>query len=139
MHIHRFPSLSRFFFSHKYYHKTFISVLLHAVSNFRNASFFNNTGVKCLLFTPSSYTALCMIDVVVYFLQLLKWLDTPSQFYDGPCEGLYLRVDEDANTPEGTVGRPYCLRRGKLVRPDFLQGIEEQWTRQQLTKNIVRY
>jgi len=33
----------------------------------------------------------------------------------------------------------YCKHRSKLVRPDFLQGIEEQWTRQQLTKNIVVY
>ncbi len=68
------------------------------------------------------------------------WLDTPSAFYDGPCEGVYLRVDEDANYPEGAVvGGPYCKYRGKLVRSDFLQGIEEQWTRQKLTKNIVRY
>ncbi len=72
--------------------------------------------------------------------QVRKWLDTPSEFYDGPCEGIYLRVDEDANAPEGVVvGGPYCKYRGKLVRSDFLQGIEEQWTRQQLTKNIVRY
>ena len=91
-------------------------------------------------------------------LQLLKLLDTESAFYDGPCEGIYLRIDEDmqqaattaaaqqqsdARTgPAGGGGsdssRPsYCVTRGKVVRPDFLQGIEEQWTRQQLTKNIV--
>eukprot|EP00731_Ephydatia_muelleri_P023432 Em0015g1015a len=27
--------------------------------------------------------------------EALKWLDTPSAFYDGPCEGIYLRIDED--------------------------------------------
>ena len=93
-------------------------------------------------------------------MQLLKLLDTESTFYDGPCEGVYLRIDEDmqqlqavattTRTQQGdraetagvigasSDGRPaYCLTRGKVVRPDFLQGIEEQWTRQQLTKNIV--
>lgn len=91
-------------------------------------------------------------------MQLLKLLDTESAFYDGPCEGIYLRIDEDmqqlqeatttrtqqgdraetAGAATGSNGRPaYCLLRGKVVRPDFLQGIEEQWTRQQLTKNIV--
>lgn len=71
-------------------------------------------------------------------LQLLKWLDTQSAFYDGPVEGVYLRIDGD--TP-GQASSPhvYNVYRGKLVRPDFLQGIEEQWTRQQLTKNIVTY
>ncbi len=80
---------------------------------------------------------------IIFFLlvcvQILKLLETQSVFYDGPCEGVYLRVDEDANAPEGTVGAPYCKHRGKVVRSDFLQGIEEQWTRQQLTKNIVRF
>lgn len=73
----------------------------------------------------------------VYSQQVLKLLETPSAFYDGPCEGVYLRIDEDSS--EGTVGTPYCKHRGKVVRSDFLQGIEEQWTRQQLTKNIIRF
>lgn len=88
--------------------------------------------------------------------QVRKWLDTPSTFYDGPCEGIYLRIDEDMPRQGGGERRggrergqrageenkeslPYCKWRSKLVRPDFLQGIEEQWTRQQLTKNIVVY
>ena len=89
-------------------------------------------------------------------LQLLKLLDTQSAFYNGPCEGVYLRIDEDMVTSQQQQQKsdrvrtanattadsrgsnpPYCLKRGKLVRPDFLQGIEEQWTRQQLTKNII--
>ena len=87
----------------------------------------------------------------------MKLLDTQSAFYDGPCEGVYLRIDEDmvtsqrqqqkqgdrvrtaeATTDDSRGSHPsYCVKRGKLVRPDFLQGIEEQWTRQQLTKNII--
>ena len=82
--------------------------------------------------------------ISVSSLQILKWLDTPSAFYDGPCEGIYLRIDDD--TPGGVAGgggggqgHPYSRHRAKLVRPDFLQQIEEQWTRQQLTKNIIAY
>ena len=96
------------------------------------------------------------IDLISLSLQLLKLLDTESAFYDGPCEGIYLRIDEDMQQEATTAAaqqqseragvagggsdasRPsYCVTRGKVVRPDFLQGIEEQWTRQQLTKNIV--
>lgn len=43
----------------------------------------------------------------------------------------------DSKPPQDTT-HPYCIRRGKLVRPDFLQGIEEQWTRKNFKKNIVR-
>ena len=66
-------------------------------------------------------------------------LDTQSAFYDGPCEGIYLRIDENSpvSDTETASKLTYSRVRGKLVRPDFLQGIEEQWTRQQLTKNIV--
>ena len=65
-------------------------------------------------------------------------------FYDGPCEGIYLRIDDDtpgggAGGVAGGQGQPYSRHRTKLVRPDFLQQIEEQWTRQQLTKNIIAY
>ena len=75
--------------------------------------------------------------------QVLKLLDTDSVFYDGPCEGVYLRIDKDTPPSDregggGSATKPsYSGIRGKVVRPDFLQGIEEQWTRQQLTKNIV--
>lgn len=65
-----------------------------------------------------------------------KLLDTKSVFYDGPCEGLYLRIDHDM--PNGS-GQPYLSCRAKIVRPDFLQQIDEQWTRQQFTKNVVRF
>lgn len=84
--------------------------------------------------------------------EVRKLLDTPSVFYDGPCEGVYLRMDEDMQQQQQQPGAepggssagqdvvpPYCVHRGKVVRPDFMQGIEEQWTRQQLTKNIVVY
>lgn len=73
---------------------------------------------------------------------ILQLLDSQSAYYDGPCEGIYLRIDDDTQVGESTVaGCPvgYLKKRAKLVRPEFLQQIEEQWTRQKLTKNIVVY
>ena len=46
-------------------------------------------------------------------------------------EGVYLRIEDNATVP------PTVLHRAKVVRPDFLQQIEEQWTRQKFTKNII--
>eukprot|EP00118_Oscarella_pearsei_P009315 m.53413 g.53413 ORF g.53413 m.53413 type:complete len:247 (+) comp34247_c0_seq2:1691-2431(+) len=68
---------------------------------------------------------------------VLQLLDTPSAFYDGPCEGIYLRIDGDAQEGGAEDVGGFLLQRAKVVRPDFLQQIEEQWTRQKLTKNIV--
>jgi len=67
-------------------------------------------------------------------------MSSDSAFYDGPCEGIYLRIDQDSQgSEEASEPTSYCLKRGKLVRPDFLQGIEEQWTRQSFTKNIIQW
>lgn len=77
-------------------------------------------------------------------MQALKWLDTKSDYYDGPIEGIYFRMDEDtapSTAPRSPDDPPliYNINRGKLVRPDFLQGIEEQWTKKQFKKNIVKW
>ena len=50
--------------------------------------------------------------------ELIALLETQSQYrHDGPLEGIYLRH-------EGTDG---SMRRCKLVRPDFVQGITSHW------------
>jgi len=43
--------------------------------------------------------------------------------------GVYVRIDGDQFNEE----------RGKIVRPDFIQGIEDgdHWMKQQLVKNVV--
>ena len=67
-------------------------------------------------------------------------MDTQSAYYDGPVEGLYLRADSDAQQPkEKNTQYGVLLNRSKVVRPDFLQQIEEQWTKQKFTKNICEY
>jgi|TARA_B110001469_G_C9457198_1_gene230588 hypothetical protein len=59
--------------------------------------------------------------------QLLALLETRSAYYDGFVEGAYLRVDDDD-------GRHNAYR-GKIVRPDFIQGIQSHWSSHTLVKN----
>ena len=64
-------------------------------------------------------------------------LDKQSTYYDGPVEGLVMRK-VGAQKPAGKPGKDnFFVDRAKLVRPDFLQNIEEQWTRQKFVKNIL--
>lgn len=64
---------------------------------------------------------------------LLTLLETRSAYTDGGfVEGAYLRIDE----PDEGVARN--ARRGKIVRPDFIQGITEHWINAEVVKNVVR-
>ena len=62
--------------------------------------------------------------------ELLALLEARSAFYDGPVEGAYLRVDD----ADGL----YNAHRGKIVRPDFIQGITSHWSAHTLVKNGLR-
>lgn len=55
-------------------------------------------------------------------------VQTPSQFYDGPVEGIYWKVE----SKEGKL-----VRRGKVVRGDFIAG-NEHWTTGILRSNGVQ-
>eukprot|EP01125_Pyxidicula_operculata_P017108 TRINITY_DN5959_c0_g1_i1.p3 TRINITY_DN5959_c0_g1~~TRINITY_DN5959_c0_g1_i1.p3 ORF type:complete len:246 (-),score=23.15 TRINITY_DN5959_c0_g1_i1:1224-1961(-) len=62
--------------------------------------------------------------------ELLAFLETNSEYRsDGKVEGVYLRVDDER----------YNLDRGKIVRPDFIQGIEDHWMTMELKKNQLKY
>ncbi|EIN14290.1 ATP dependent DNA ligase [Punctularia strigosozonata HHB-11173 SS5] len=57
---------------------------------------------------------------------LKKMVHKRSMFYDGPVEGLYIKVES-----EGRV-----LSRGKIVRSDFIAG-NEHWTKGQIRWNGI--
>lgn len=62
---------------------------------------------------------------------LLHLLDTPSRFRDGGfVEGIYIRAED-------TSGNGHPLRRCKIVRADFIQGITKHWMSGQMVKNGV--
>lgn len=57
----------------------------------------------------------------------LRALLGDSRFSDGPAEGLYVRRD----TGEDLVAR------AKLVRPEFVQAIDEHWSKKVLVPNVL--
>jgi hypothetical protein len=61
--------------------------------------------------------------------ELLGLLNTQSQFYDGFLEGVYVKVDDGE----------HCAYRGKLVRKDFIQEIEDHWMTKELVRNTLDY
>jgi atypical dual specificity phosphatase len=61
--------------------------------------------------------------------ELIKYLDTKSRYRDGPVEGIYIRKNKDG----------FLERRCKIVRPDFIQGIEEHWMKSGLIRNTITY
>ena len=78
--------------------------------------------------------------------RLFELLNTQSVYYEGQVEGLYLRVDEDEQSSKGEEATtnseqttPFNVRRAKIVSSNFNQGIEEQWTKQKFTKNVLSY
>lgn len=50
-----------------------------------------------------------------------------SRLADGPAEGIYVRRDEGDR----------LVARAKLVRPEFVQGIEQHWSERRLETNVV--
>lgn len=65
---------------------------------------------------------------------LIQFLDTISAFGDAFLEGVYLRIDE-----ADAVGGKWLLKRGKVVRADFVQAIEEggHWTKKEIQRNSL--
>ncbi len=60
-------------------------------------------------------------------LPQLKGLLGNSQLVDGPAEGLYVRHDADER----------LFARAKLVRPEFVQAIDQHWSRKALVPNAL--
>lgn len=57
--------------------------------------------------------------------QLIDQTRTRSFLYDGPKEGIVIRVEDDFN----------CKQVAKIVRADFTQSIEEHWSSRTLIPN----
>eukprot|EP00523_Entomoneis_sp_CCMP467_P019044 CAMPEP_0168819784 /NCGR_PEP_ID=MMETSP0726-20121227/8487_1 /TAXON_ID=265536 /ORGANISM="Amphiprora sp., Strain CCMP467" /LENGTH=678 /DNA_ID=CAMNT_0008872225 /DNA_START=35 /DNA_END=2067 /DNA_ORIENTATION=+ len=63
--------------------------------------------------------------------QLLPFLETPSKFRNdgGTLEGIVFRIDDG----------DWNLHRGKLVRPDFVSGIDQHWATRVVEKQTVDF
>lgn len=68
---------------------------------------------------------------------LMPLLETKSYYYDGQVEGIVLRKNKMESGK--SIRSDSFEDRAKLVRSDFLQQIEEQWTRQKFEKNKLLF
>lgn len=108
---------------------------------------------ECLVHTTISVAPLVFEGVLGSKERLLGLLDRSSAFGTAPIEGLYLRVDEQpglrspdsqhAAAPrekreDGGAEGGFLHRRAKVVRSDFLQGIQDHWSKRGLVKNGLR-
>ncbi len=60
-----------------------------------------------------------------YSVSEIENLLTQSNISDEPAEGLYLRIDQG----------DWLLKRAKLVRPSFIQSVEDHWSRSGIKPN----
>jgi hypothetical protein len=67
------------------------------------------------------------IGIGRFSLSELKRLLSQSRFGNTPAEGLYLRFDKG----------DWLEQRAKLVRPEFLQSVQEHWSRKAIRTNQV--
>ncbi len=76
-------------------------------------------------------TVIQPIGTGIYSMTDLKQAvkNTRSRYRDGSCEGIYLRWQDNS----------WLTMRAKLVRPDFVQGIESHWRSRTLRWNTVHH
>lgn len=63
-----------------------------------------------------------------FTLSELNKLLSQSHLSDKPAEGLYFRFDQD----------DWLIQRAKLVRPAFIQSVEQHWSRSDIKANSLR-
>lgn len=77
-----------------------------------------NTSIKCVpLICSNTFDSMN---------QILKFVTGESQFYDGPIEGVYIRICDSM----------WLSHRAKIVRNDFLSG-NEHWTKNIMIVNKI--
>lgn len=93
----------------------------------RAQGFFWSAERRNLLLRPLGIRAVPELGRGQHTLEQLKQLLGNSQLADGPMEGLYVRREEE--------GR--LVARAKLVRAEFVQTIEEHWSKRPLVENRI--
>lgn len=78
-------------------------------------------------FRAMGISAVPQIDRGRFTLLELEALLLKSHLSDNPMEGLYLRIDQD----------DLLVQRAKLVRPAFIQSVEQHWLRSGIKPNKV--
>lgn len=80
------------------------------------------------IFKAMGISQVPQIDRGHFTLAKLRELLSQSQLSDKPAEGLYLRIDQG----------DWLFQRAKLVRPAFIQSVEQHWSRSSIRPNRLR-
>ena len=86
---------------------------------------FLSTNLRDKAFGKMGISKIPLIETGYFTLSKLAQLLTQSRLSDQPAEGLYLRVERD----------DWLSQRAKLVRPSFIQSVEQHWSRSSITPN----
>ncbi len=86
---------------------------------------FVSTQVRDALFRAIGIAPVPFVSEGCFSISEIENLFTTTRLGHEPCEGLYLRVQND----------DWLLQRSKIVRHDFVQQIEEHWSRKQIVPN----
>ena len=89
----------------------------HFLPRDKRDAFFREMGISKVPFISQGHFAFSALKEFLSF----------SRLGDPLAEGLYLRFDQDNR----------LVQRAKLVRPDFIQSIEQHWSRSGIKKNRV--
>jgi ATP-dependent RNA circularization protein (DNA/RNA ligase family) len=87
--------------------------------------FFLPCQKRNILFQKIRVSAVPLIRIGLFTIEDLKGLLSMSLLCDKPAEGLYLRIEDQKR----------LIKRAKLVRPEFIQIIEEHWSRKPIIPN----
>lgn len=77
------------------------------------------------IFASLAVLSVPLLKTGIFSLSALEEIFTRSWFGDSPAEGIYLRYDKEG----------WLQGRCKLVRPSFVQSVEEHWSRSAITPN----
>lgn len=80
------------------------------------------------LFRALGVSQVPRVDIGHFTLAQLTEFLSQSQLSDKPAEGLYLRFDQS----------DWLVQRAKLVRPAFIQSVEQHWSRSGIKPNRLR-
>lgn len=93
----------------------------------KQAKKFFSTERRDKLFNMMGILSVPLIANGQYSISDIASLLTQSKISDEPAEGLYLRIDQG----------DWLIKRAKLVRPSFIQSVEEHWSRATIKPNQI--
>ncbi|HHK8361062.1 TPA: RNA ligase family protein, partial [Serratia marcescens] len=81
------------------------------------------------IFKKCNITPVPLVSIGQFTISEIYEMITISAFSTNKSEGVYLKQENDRQV----------IKRAKIVRDDFIQNIDEHWSKKTLVKNKVTY